>query len=72
MPNWRVSWDEALAFSICESASDELVDERWAHTDSYEFYSGPICKYMQVDIGGCSSMCEGAFKTVWEHQHTQH
>ena len=28
-------------------------------------YWGPIRQYMQVDVGGCSSMCEGAFISMF-------
>ena len=35
------------------------TDERRTHTNVSEFYSGPIRKYMQVDVRGSSSMCEG-------------
>ena len=37
-------------------------DGRRTHTNWSEFYSGPIRKYTQVDVGGCSSMCEGALE----------
>ena len=39
MPNWRVSWDAALAFSICEPASDELVDDNLLLKDFFVYYS---------------------------------
>jgi len=34
-------------------------DGRRTHTNWNEFYSGPIRKYTQVNVGCCSSMCEG-------------
>ena len=37
------------------------TDERRTHTNVSEFYSGPIRKYMPVDVRGSSSMCEGGF-----------
>ena len=36
-------------------------DGRPIHTNWNEFYSSPIRKYTQVDVAGCSSMCEEAF-----------
>ena len=37
----------------------ELHNDGWrTHTNGNEFFSGPIRKYTQVDVGGCSSMCE--------------
>ena len=41
-------------------------DKRRTHTNVNEFYSGR--QYTKVDVGGCSSMCEGAFScaiTPW-------
>ena len=39
-------------------------DGRQTHTNWNEFTSGPIRKYTQVDVGGCSFMCEGALNIV--------
>ena len=40
------------------------TDGRRTHTNWNEIYLGPIRKYTQVDVGGYSSMCDGAFNYV--------
>ena len=60
IPTNKTNWNESKR---SQTHTYELHnDGRRTHTNWNEIQSDSTRKYMQVDVGGCSSICEGALK----------